>query len=340
MAKGKRDEKAADDQDRSAPGWLHTLLVLVTLAGTLHAQQNPCLNRTIAVNVLNEEGHFVEGLSAQNFRGKVHGQRVEIVSAAHDSGPRRIVIVLDASGSMGNKWGLEIYEAEGLLSTDPDSSFALITFATHIRDRIDFTQGRKKISDELAGLQSPAKAGPEGRTALRDALTAAVDLLRPAQLGDAIYLISDGGENASKVKDTQFRDVLVSAGVRLFALITVEQLPSRSRTPEEAGGPDWLSGLVTATGGDFTILKGDPDFHWNSLPRPQTAVKMPSLGRRVLTFATAGFDEEMTEYYRVAIKLPEPLDKPRDLDLDALDAKGKRNSHWLIVYPHRLAACP
>jgi hypothetical protein len=59
-----------------------------------------------------------------------------------------------------------------------------------------------------------------------------------------------------------------------------------------------------------------------------------------MSFATVGFANEITEFYRLAIKLPEPLDKPRELQLDVLDANGKRNSHWLVVYPHRLAACP
>lgn len=317
-----------------------TILFPAILASPLQAQQDSCLNRTIAVNVLAEDVQFIDGLGTRNFRGKVHGKPVEIVSATHDQAPRRIVMVLDASGSMRDKWGVEIYAAEGLMRADPASSFALITFAEKMKDRIDFAEGREKVSDELASLESPLEIGPRGGTALRDALAAALDLLRPAQLGDAIYVVSDAGDNASKVRDTRFEDMLVSADVRLFALITVEELPSRQRTSEEAGGPNWLSGLATDTGGDFTVFNLDPDFHWNSLPKPQTALKMPSPARRVLTFATAGFDEEITEYYRLAIRLSEPLDKPRDLDLAVLDANGKKNSHWLVVYPHRLPACP
>jgi hypothetical protein len=59
-----------------------------------------------------------------------------------------------------------------------------------------------------------------------------------------------------------------------------------------------------------------------------------------MSFATKGFDEEITDFYRLTLKLPEPLDKPRDLELDVVDRNGKKDSHWLVVFPHRLAACP
>lgn len=319
------------------PFLLLAILSPAILSNPLRAQQDSCLNRTIAVNVLTEDVQFIDGLATQNFRGKVHGQPVKIVSATHDHAPRRIVLVLDSSGSMGDKWGLEIYAAKSLLDADPASSFALITFGEKIKDRIDFAEGREKVSDELARLESPVENGPRGGTALRDALAAAVDLLRPVQLGDAIYVVSDGGDNASKVSWPQVSDDLLSAGVRLFALVTVEEM-ARSRSMSERNGPESLHGLVTATGGDFKILT--LDFHWYSLPGSKAPPKLPVEHRRILTFATIGFDIEITEYYRLAIKLPEPLDKPRDLDLDVLDANVKKNSHWLVVYPHRLAACP
>jgi hypothetical protein len=217
---------------------LLALALAVTLSDSIHAQQEHCLNRTIAVNVLSEDGHFVEGLSPQNFRGKVRGERVETVSASHDFAPRRIVLVLDASGSMYDVWKLETSAAEGLLNADNDSSFALITFATQVEHRIDFAQGRKQISDVLAGLEGPSEDSPKFKTALRDALAAALDLLRPLQFGDAIFLVSDGYDNSSKLADSQLRGALFGSGVRLFALITGEEIISRGRTPELPGGPN------------------------------------------------------------------------------------------------------
>jgi len=155
------------------------IVLVVMVSGPSQAQQDSCLHRTIAVNVLSEDVHTIEGLSTQNFRGKVRGHTVKIVSVNRDSGPRRIVIVLDASGSMRDVWRLEISAAEGLLNTDKDSSFALLTFSTQIDQRIDFTPDRKKLLDLLAGLEGSTNGSPKGRTALRDALAGSLDLLRP-----------------------------------------------------------------------------------------------------------------------------------------------------------------
>jgi hypothetical protein len=250
-------------------------------------------------------------------------------------------MVLDASGSMHDVWKLETSAAEGLLGADQDSSFALITFADRVEHRIDFTQGRKKLSDELAGLETPIKDIPKGRTALRDALAGALDLLRPVQFGDAIVLVSDGGENASKLKDSPLRDALVSSGVRLFALITGEDIVnSRGRTSEEFEGPEWIRGLIAATGGDSTIFQVGIDSVSTLSPNSHAPIKLSRRGQQVMLFATRGFDKEITDVCRLTIKLPEPLDKPRDFDLDVVNANGKKISRWLIIYPQGLAACP
>lgn len=320
---------------------LFLLFVLVaTLCGSIQAQQDACRYRTIAVNVLSEDVHLVEGLSTPNFRGKVHGHPVEIESVNRDADPRRIVIVLDASGSMGEFWKLEVSAAEGLISADRCSSFALVIFAGRIEHRIDFAQSREKLSALLAGIEWPSKDNPGGGTALRDGLAAALDLLLPAQSGDAIYLVSDVHDNASKVSNSQLKEVVANSGARLFALIPVESTALRGRTAEEAEGPEWLTGFVRATGGDFTIFRLGIDSPAVYNLKPNVAVPIGRTGQQVMSLATEGFDKEITDFYRLTLKLPEPLDKPRELDLDVVDANRKKNNRWLIVYPHRLAACP
>ena len=277
--------------------------------------------------------------SRSKFRAKVHGHSAEILSAERDSGPRRIVIVLDASGSMGDFWRLETAAAEGLLGADQESSFALITFTNHVEKKIDFAQGRQRMSDGLKELEAPIKEGLQGRTALRDALLAALDLLRPAQFGDAIVLVSDGGDNASPVKDSRLTNALILSQVRLFALIKAAGVSSRGRTPEQDGGPQWVRTLVADTGGDPRVEIGDlasSTFRATS----RAPLRLPPGADQVILFATKGFDEEITDFCRLTLKLPEPLDKPRDLQLEVVDANGKRNSHWSAVYPQRLAACP
>src|SRR5207302_11329952 len=59
----------------------------------------------------------------------------------------------------------------------------------------------------------------QGHTALYDTILEALKSLEPTQPGDAIYVITDGGENASAEKLTQLEDSLESSGVRLFAFL-------------------------------------------------------------------------------------------------------------------------
>ena len=64
------------------------------LCGSLYADDNACLDRTIAVNVLSPDVHFVPGLTPQDFSANVHGKPATIVSLAQNSDHRRFVIVL------------------------------------------------------------------------------------------------------------------------------------------------------------------------------------------------------------------------------------------------------
>jgi len=104
-------------------------LQLAVSAAPLRAQQERCLERTFAVNVLTDSGEMVQGLTARNFLGKLHGEKIETTSAVLDTGPRRIVIVLDASGDKHDTWALKVLLARRLVEADETSSIALVTFA-------------------------------------------------------------------------------------------------------------------------------------------------------------------------------------------------------------------
>src|SRR5207244_7486196 len=77
------------------------VLLLVGPNFLLLAQQNPdCLKRTLVVNVRDRTGKLVDGLNSSSFRASLQGQQVRISSAIVRNGPRRIVLLVDASGSV------------------------------------------------------------------------------------------------------------------------------------------------------------------------------------------------------------------------------------------------
>jgi hypothetical protein len=313
-----------------------TLLVLVWLLASVSvAQQDPCLRRIVTVNVMTQDGNLVWGLQARDFKAQLGRQSVEIVSATDDTDEHRVVIVLDASGSMSDKWKPAVTLAESLLKSTPRSAFALLTFSNQIGERVGFNQGKGAVAAKLARLEN---SPPSGKTALFDALHEALVLLTPPQLGDAIYVISDGGwDNRSRLTESKVKEELVASRVRLFAFVPMEPLENRGRTPEEAGGPGFLQGLNKESGGDSIFYDG----YLDARTTRGAAVKLPARNPigGVVTYAARAFGGEISEFYRLEIKLPALLDKPHSWKLEMAKPKGTKGRSLILIYPERLVPC-
>lgn len=326
---------------------VRTLLLAIlafAASGQVAAQTEPCLDRTIPVNVYSEKGQAILGLTAPNFRASLQGRPIHVTAAAYDRGPRRIVILLDVSGSMHEfgwlPFGLNV--AEDLASlAPPQASVALLTFDARTEDRMGFSSPSTRLVDEIQTLQRTAWSdqGSSHKTALWDAIAEGLSSLEPARVGDAIYVISDGGENASQTDQAQIEAAVASAGVRLYGLIPVDIEGSRNRTVEEANGPSVLWNLAVRSGG--TLVKYVP-----AAGRPSSfssvrplEYRMADTDRQNLTLAAKGFYDQITSFYRLDLRLPDPVDKPRKLRLDVVDASGRREKNLQVIYPQQLAPC-
>ncbi|MGH9865737.1 MAG: hypothetical protein ACRD4H_10020, partial [Candidatus Acidiferrales bacterium] len=73
------------------------LLAVFTIAPSACAQVGEM--RTMPVVAMTSDGRVVEGLTAQNLR--VKGVKATVTKVTFDAGPRRIILLLDISGSMG-----------------------------------------------------------------------------------------------------------------------------------------------------------------------------------------------------------------------------------------------
>ena len=196
--------------------------VILSSVSSLPAQQAPCSTRTLLVNVIDQEGKPAQ-VSADSFRAKYHGHSVDILSVTSVAASRRIVLLLDATGSMqdGLKWEAEQLLARDIVQGPPDSSFALMIFGSDIEDKIGFAQGPVALAKKLNDLPSELQAIPKGerKTALYDAILAALNELTPPREGDTIYVITDGEDNRSTNKPSQVEPRLLAVGVRPFAFL-------------------------------------------------------------------------------------------------------------------------
>ncbi len=304
------------------------------------AAQETGETRTVVVSVHTQKGQQVNGLDASHFRAKVDGNSVQILSARYDTSPHRVVLLLDVSGSMTDNLGLERKVAETLLSQiNPASPVALLSFATTVSNRLPFGTNRLVLRVALEGLEPPPMikgAKSTRKTALLDALVEGLGMLDPPQPGDALCIISDGGDNASKVRESLAKRSAFSSGMRIFSILISDPLPIRGRTPEEASGLDLLASLSDHTGGTMVEFdQGNMDWldgEW-ARKHPEKAQ-----GFREDFFAPLEvMARDMNACYRLEIELAEKIQAPCKWKLQLVDpATGKPDRLLVLRYPARL----
>jgi hypothetical protein len=303
----------------------------------LPAQDDPCARRTIAAGVVDRQWNLVQGLSAANFRGKVGRQDLQVLSAVLDESPRRIVVLLDASGSMtdprGGGWKTEKTLSEYLIRFAPaKASITLLGFSRTILDAEGFDEDPPVILKNLSALVKVCEQPRKGlqRTALYDAIASARDLLKAPKLGDVICALTDAGDNVSQATPRRVEEELLRTGVRLFGLVIGVDLRIRGRAPEEDSGQ--FDSVVRATGGNELMLTiGGPS---PTHPHLEVRTEAGSLGRALHRLC-----EQMGEYYRLELALAETVEKPTKWKLEVIDASGKPMRGVEVHYPEELMPC-
>jgi Mg-chelatase subunit ChlD len=304
---------------------------LAALAATpLCGQSDPCLHRTVPVNVLTAKGETVTGLTPENFKASFHRKPVKIVSVTEDKGPRRVLIVLDSSGSMiahRREWQVYVGVARDLTRLlPPDGSIGLVVFTSKIEKYIPLTRDRAEIQKELAWLQAGTEKF-EGKTSLWDTVSVASSEFDAPQEGDAIYAITDGGDNTSKTRLNQLREILSEKRIRLF-MFSKQTLPDEDISTEHVGLMN-IQDLADSTGGHAVRIH--PNAQEDVPKLTDKSGKATPEGALVLR----QFGEIFT-FNRVEIELPERFEKSQEW---SLDTKGLTAHDLLLTYPRRLAGC-
>jgi VWA domain-containing protein len=273
----------------------------------------------ILVNVVDKQGKIVLGLPPESFQLSAGDGAVTVKSAQGGTG-HRVVLLVDVSGSISKSehtWQLARVLAGNLLVAGPSSArVALVLFSDHIIDTIGFDQLTSEIVERLAKMENG-----KGRTAILDSIDYSIKLLQPAEVGDVIYIISDGGENASKVHRSDIETKLLGQGIRLFAFILQPKTPFV--TPEEATGPTLLLELTRLTGGAIV----DEDSVAALDARPQLSALLHR-----------GYDE-MAHFYNLQLSIPDRWAKKERLRLEILDEDGKKRKDVSVFYPQYLLPC-
>ena len=120
---------------------------------------------------------------------EVDRKQVQILSFSPDSRPRRIVLMVDSSGSMEasrqkSGWGVALPAAGYAVDVVPASaSAALVTFSDKLRRESSGFENRKVVGAKVLDLK---KRQPQGRTLLFDSIGQVLIEFAELSFGDAI----------------------------------------------------------------------------------------------------------------------------------------------------------
>ena len=292
----------------------------------------PCLPSKVIVSVVDQRGAVLPDLTTDNFKITYKGQTAKLLNAIYARAPRRVVVLLDVSGSMTEKWQVARAAAWDLVATlQPGSRASLMTFSEKAEIETALSPNLKVIQDWVTNQTAGPPKSLRGRTALYAAVQAAVAQLQPTEPGDAIYVISDGGENASRVNKPRVEEALSSAGVRLFGLI----IPSRFFADEqERVGRLEFADLSKQSGGfvETLGLVDSPSYFAEPVVYDKHMEEQVWLRSQRLSL-------EIESFYTIELKLPDSPGKIQPLEIHVVDGSGHSRKDLLQAYPRKLSTC-
>jgi Ca-activated chloride channel family protein len=221
--------------------------VVIAVSASYTAAQSHFAARSelvvLNVAVTNSKGGFVGGLSGDAFRVLEDGHAQKLNFFAEQDAPATIGLLIDASGSMlESKARIVAGITEFAKASHPDDEFLPLVFNEQLSTVLE---GGKRFTDSPAELRDALtrSVNPRGRTAFHDALVEAIDgVSRGRHERKALVVLSDGGDNASRLTfDEAFERVLAS-NVVIYSIALVDPL-ALDRNPKA------LRRLADGTGG-------------------------------------------------------------------------------------------
>jgi VWFA-related protein len=225
---------------RSGTLFVPAMLLLMSAAG--YSSQKPTVPFTISDNVdmvlldasvKDPHGGYVTGLSKDAFKVMEDGRPREITSFTNADAPVTVGLVVDNSGSMRLKRPEVILAGLAFAKeSNPKDEFFVINFNDSV---VAGLPRSLPFTDDLQTLRKALYYGkPAGKTALYDAIAVALkDLEKGHHDKRTLIVVSDGGDNASRISQQQ-----------LIALIEASRATIYTVGLGDAGDPDLNTGLL------------------------------------------------------------------------------------------------
>jgi len=196
----------------------------------------------IPVTVADTKQRLVISLGPDNFQLYENNIQQQISTLSTLDSPASIGILFDLSGSMTSKLNPA---RESILrfiaACNSQDEFLVVGFNDHPELIENFTNSADDLRARLATVQTGK------RTALSDSVNYALDKMKNAHYErKALLVVSDGGDNASKLSENEVRARARKLDVEIYALGIFDPYAA---TPELRTGPQFLNDLSESTGG-------------------------------------------------------------------------------------------
>lgn len=250
----------------------------------------------IPVTVSDPSNRFVLGLEKSNFTLLEDGVPQKITQFAGEDAPLSVGLLVDTSGSMGEKLGTSRQAVAEFLRTmnSGDEAF-LVEFSDKAQLVAGFSPKTADIEDKLVNIES------QGLTAMLDAVYLGLNQMKKAKNPrKALLIISDGGDNNSTYTSSQITDLVRQADIQIYSMGVFDVLPALLRSPAEVNGPKLLSQLSQQTGGRAFSATST-----NDLPIVARRIGIELRNQYVLAYAPSNPAHD-GRYRKVEVKLDPP----------------------------------
>jgi hypothetical protein len=232
-------------------------------------------------------------------------------------------------------WNLELSLALHFFETNRQKArIAMLFFGDEVHDLIDFAQGNAAVGEKLRQVTEDrkyVKTQIKGRTALRDAIFQGIQLLDHPSSADAVYVLTDGGDNASHQSASELDRRLAVTSVRLFAVLLYQERSNRSRTPEELTGPGELAEITQKSGGEILTAARRYGNGVALSANAESKVNSEETLRRLY--------QTILEDSLLEVELPFAISKNEYWEIKLSSAARRRWKNVKITYPDTLVSC-
>jgi hypothetical protein len=325
--------------------FLAFFLMIAGFAGGAAAQQ-ACTAEEVPVGVISMGGETFHGLSAQDF---LPSKGFAVKSITFDSGPRRVLFVVDTSKKLSANTHRAVTELVNALvaASRPEDSLALIT-ARGPGGEVKFGEDRAGIARALA---SPEADGVRSKGGVLDALLEGAGWFSGSQSGDAVVLIAADLDGNHKANPKTASKALADHHLRMFGLAlgpllvqsTVATKTVTNTVSQGLGYARPLTGvqvlqdgdsnyypLVTNSGGLLLPVVNNSTDQGVNLNDPKVQEQVRYKGHQVfgmiMTFYRAQVEEQKSSH-------------PQGWSLDVSESLRKGQPPMFLLYPRELGPC-